>query len=231
MSTAACSRLYFHPFGPILPFRTTPCPHRRPHAGRRDRRYQQRSVMLADEMGLGKTAQAIAMLDYIWRSEGVRGPFLVVAPLSTLSHWQREVESWTDLNVLLYHGRCVPCAHAYLPRSYRSVFFLPDLTRPHPTFSDIRSQYALTAAASRVRLCCATSFTVLPLTPSPPTERRRPQPPTPQLLQRPTIQGADRHSHRHTGMASRCYLRRMRCFAMTLNCLGRVRRRSRSLRL
>ena len=41
--------------------------------------------MLADEMGLGKTAQAIAALEYMRQNECQRGPFLVVAPLSTLS--------------------------------------------------------------------------------------------------------------------------------------------------
>ena len=55
-------------------------------------------------MGLGKTAQAIAMLNYLWTCESIRGPFLVVAPLSTLAHWQRELEEWTELRVLLYHG-------------------------------------------------------------------------------------------------------------------------------
>jgi SNF2 family DNA or RNA helicase len=27
-----------------------------------------------------------------------------VVPLSTISHWQREFESWTDLNTIVYHG-------------------------------------------------------------------------------------------------------------------------------
>ena len=54
--------------------------------------------------GLGKTAQAVAMLDHLWRVQGLRGPFLVVAPLSTLAHWQRTIEEWTSLHVLLYHG-------------------------------------------------------------------------------------------------------------------------------
>jgi hypothetical protein len=33
----------------------------------------------------------------------VRGPFLVLAPLSTLGHWKREFEEWTDMNVVYYH--------------------------------------------------------------------------------------------------------------------------------
>lgn len=31
-------------------------------------------------------------------------PVLVVVPLSTISHWYREFQSWTDLNTIIYHG-------------------------------------------------------------------------------------------------------------------------------
>jgi hypothetical protein len=48
-------------------------------------------------MGLGKTAQSIAVLEYIRQFCGNRGPFLVIAPLSTLGHWQREIETWTTM--------------------------------------------------------------------------------------------------------------------------------------
>ncbi|KAJ1484276.1 P-loop containing nucleoside triphosphate hydrolase protein [Baffinella frigidus] len=43
--------------------------------------------ILADEMGLGKTLQVIAFLAHLWEKR-VRGPFLVVAPLSTIGNWQ-----------------------------------------------------------------------------------------------------------------------------------------------
>ena len=36
---------------------------------------------------------------------GVRGPFLVIAPLSTISNWQREFETWSEINAVVYHGR------------------------------------------------------------------------------------------------------------------------------
>ena len=36
---------------------------------------------------------------------GIFRPFLVIAPLSTIHNWQREFENWTDLNVVVYHGR------------------------------------------------------------------------------------------------------------------------------
>jgi DNA helicase INO80 len=39
-------------------------------------------------MGLGKTIQAIALLAHISRTKGYWGPFLVVAPSSTLHNWQ-----------------------------------------------------------------------------------------------------------------------------------------------
>jgi hypothetical protein len=55
-------------------------------------------VILADEMGLGKTIQAIAFLNHLYAFENCRGPFLVIAPLSTLEHWKRTVEDWTNLN-------------------------------------------------------------------------------------------------------------------------------------
>jgi ATP-dependent DNA helicase len=45
--------------------------------------------ILADEMGLGKTIQCIAFLAYL-KSKGVWGPFLIVAPLSTLGNWIKE---------------------------------------------------------------------------------------------------------------------------------------------
>ena len=55
-------------------------------------------------MGLGKTAQSIAALECLRKVSGVKGPFLIVAPLTTLPHWQREVETWTDMNCVLYAG-------------------------------------------------------------------------------------------------------------------------------
>jgi SNF2 family DNA or RNA helicase len=55
-------------------------------------------------LGLGKTLQTAAFFSLIATKLNRRGPFLVVAPLSTLAHWQREFIRWTDLNVVVYHG-------------------------------------------------------------------------------------------------------------------------------
>lgn len=38
---------------------------------------------------------------------GIRGPFLIVVPLSTLGNWEREFEQWTDMNVIVYHGSAI----------------------------------------------------------------------------------------------------------------------------
>lgn len=45
--------------------------------------------ILADEMGLGKTLQCISMLAFLVEM-GVKGPFLIAAPLSTLPNWVHE---------------------------------------------------------------------------------------------------------------------------------------------
>ncbi|KAI5062349.1 hypothetical protein GOP47_0022888 [Adiantum capillus-veneris] len=62
------------------------------------------NCILADEMGLGKTIQSVAMLQNLRVKWKMKGPFLVVAPVSTLGHWQREIESLTDMNCLVYSG-------------------------------------------------------------------------------------------------------------------------------
>lgn len=69
---------------------------------------------MLEQMGLGKTAQSIAVLytKYNW---GHRGPFLVIAPLSTLEHWNREVATWTKMVRLAWEessytiGRILHC--------------------------------------------------------------------------------------------------------------------------
>ena len=65
--------------------------------------YNGRNCLLADEMGLGKTVQSLAFLDGMFKY-GIRGPFLVIAPLSTIPNWQREFELWSNMNVIVYHG-------------------------------------------------------------------------------------------------------------------------------
>ena len=60
--------------------------------------------ILADEMGLGKTVQSISMIAF-FKEKNISGPFLISAPLSTLSNWIDEFARWTPrIKTVLYHG-------------------------------------------------------------------------------------------------------------------------------
>ena len=51
------------------------------------------------------TVQIVTYLEHLHRVEKIHGPFLVVVPLSTVEHWRREFEGWTDLRCCVYHDR------------------------------------------------------------------------------------------------------------------------------
>lgn len=63
----------------------------------------QRRTLLGDEMGLGKTVEALAALAHVAYAEGGKH-FLVVAPASVLSNWERETARHTELPVVVLHG-------------------------------------------------------------------------------------------------------------------------------
>jgi len=50
--------------------------------------------ILADEMGLGKTIQCISVIAHMVEM-GVKGPFLIAAPLSTVANWVGEFRKFT----------------------------------------------------------------------------------------------------------------------------------------
>lgn len=61
--------------------------------------------ILADEMGLGKTIQSISVMAYLAEVHNIWGPFLVIAPASTLHNWQQEISKFVpDIKVLPYWG-------------------------------------------------------------------------------------------------------------------------------
>ena len=73
---------------------------------------------LADDMGLGKTAQLIASL----LADPLEAPTLVVAPVSLLGNWQRELERFAPgLKLALHHGPERPRTMAALRRSLKAL--------------------------------------------------------------------------------------------------------------
>jgi SNF2 family DNA or RNA helicase len=48
-------------------------------------------------MGLGKTVQCVSLVGLLAQHMGVRGPFLVVVPLSTVPNWIREFRKWVPM--------------------------------------------------------------------------------------------------------------------------------------
>ncbi|CAJ0906124.1 12114_t:CDS:2, partial [Entrophospora sp. SA101] len=62
--------------------------------------------ILADEMGLGKTVQSISLMAYLAESQNIWGPFVVVAPSSTLHNWEQEIARFVpDFKILPYWGK------------------------------------------------------------------------------------------------------------------------------
>ncbi|CBZ29290.1 helicase-like protein [Leishmania mexicana MHOM/GT/2001/U1103] len=60
--------------------------------------------ILADEMGLGKTVQVAAFLAALAKV-GVLGTFLIVAPLSTMENWKKELLRWVPwMHVTEFRG-------------------------------------------------------------------------------------------------------------------------------
>jgi len=63
------------------------------------------SCILGDEMGLGKTLQTIAFLAHLRFVRSVEGPYLIVCPLTVLSHWVSEFHRCCpSMRLLSLHG-------------------------------------------------------------------------------------------------------------------------------
>lgn len=58
--------------------------------------------ILADQMGLGKTIQTIGLLSHL-KSKGLDGPYMIIAPLSTLSNWMNEISRYILIGHLVLY--------------------------------------------------------------------------------------------------------------------------------
>lgn len=63
------------------------------------------NCLFSPPQGLGKTVQIVCYIEHLFRVEKIRRPFLVVVPLSTVEHWRREFQGWTDMVCCVYHDR------------------------------------------------------------------------------------------------------------------------------
>ena len=62
--------------------------------------------ILADQMGLGKTVQSISMLAYMYEVENIRGPHLIVCPLTVTNNWRSEfTKYYPDCKTMLLSAR------------------------------------------------------------------------------------------------------------------------------
>lgn len=100
--------------------------------------------ILADQMGLGKTIQTIAFLAHL-KGKGLDGPYLVIAPLSTVSNWVNEISRFTpSLKAIIYHGDKKVRAELrrkYMPRTVG------------PSFPIVVTTYEIAMADARPTLC------------------------------------------------------------------------------
>jgi superfamily II DNA or RNA helicase len=63
------------------------------------------SGILCDDMGLGKTHQIMALMVYLKEVRKERKPFLVVAPVTVLSHWETKLSEYApSLETITHHG-------------------------------------------------------------------------------------------------------------------------------
>ena len=97
-------------------------------------------ALLADDMGLGKTIQAIAWILGERKSDD-RGPVLIVAPLTLLSNWRREIAAFApSLDVYVHHGDTRRSASGFHMACAKADVVLTNyslLTRDSSLFSEI----------------------------------------------------------------------------------------------
>lgn len=113
--------------------------------------------ILADEMGLGKTLQTIAFLGYLRYIEKTPGPFLVIAPKSTLNNWLRELNRWTpEVSAFILQGtkeerseiirnKLLTCDFDVVIASYEIII------REKSSFKKIDWQYIVIDEAHRIK--------------------------------------------------------------------------------
>nr|CAB3498397.1 unnamed protein product [Digitaria exilis] len=98
--------------------------------------------ILADQMGLGKTIQTIGFLAHL-KGKGMHGPYMIIAPLSTLSNWVNEIARFVpSVTSIIYHGDKV--ARAEIRRK-----FMPKSKTVSPDFPIVVTSYEMAMSDAR----------------------------------------------------------------------------------
>lgn len=74
-------------------------------------------AILADEMGLGKTVQAIAAVELLRKTKGIR-KVLVIAPTSLKTEWEEQISKFVHLPNLLIYGNRAQRLRQYQQESF-----------------------------------------------------------------------------------------------------------------
>ena len=104
--------------------------------------------LLGDFRVTHNTVQCVSLLEHLRKVEKISGPFLVVVPLGTISHWKREIEQWTDMNVIIYHDTVKGHVTREMIRHYE--FYFPNVTPKRIKFNVLVTTYEVLVQDSDV---------------------------------------------------------------------------------
>ncbi|RHY28112.1 hypothetical protein DYB32_006249 [Aphanomyces invadans] len=127
--------------------------------------YNHRNSLLADEMGLGKTVQTVTFINHLATKENLRGPYLIIAPLSTLSHWQREVSdnAWRSAHATPPEPVELACwyvdRYTHIIESYE--FYRPTATSHGAKSAKDTPRYRFDVLITTFEMCTANDYLTL----------------------------------------------------------------------
>lgn len=105
--------------------------------------------ILGDEMGLGKTVQVAALLSTLLTSKQLLGPALIVAPLTVVAQWVRELHRWSpQLRACVLHSTGTAASKAALMESVRNkpvavVTTYATMSLLHRELASVNFQYVI----------------------------------------------------------------------------------------
>lgn len=110
--------------------------------------------ILADEMGLGKTLQCISLFACLME-HGIKGPFLVVAPLSTVPNWCNEFNKFApNMKVVKYIGSKESRAKVKMGKNFKANVVVTSyeiIIKDFKKFNSIKWEYLTVDEGHRLK--------------------------------------------------------------------------------